>query len=72
MLQGLLLSLALYYLPPSTVHTINSSSPIVVYVVDYLRNGTQVSQKQVFGILIGFLSIIITVNSNYIMHNLGY
>lgn len=72
LLQGLAISLALYYLPPSTVHTINSSGPVMVFLMDYFRNGTSVSQRQLIGIVIGFLSILITVNSNYIMHSLGY
>lgn len=70
--QGICLSMSLYYLSPSTVHTINSSGPVLVFVIDYLRNGITVTRKQLYGIIVGFLSILITINSKLIMKSLGY
>lgn len=64
--------MSLYYLSPSTVYTINSSGPVLVFLVDYLRNGAKVTGKQLSGIIIGFMSILITINSNLIMKMLGY
>ena len=63
-LQGIAMALGLYYLPPPTVHTINASGPVLVYIVDYFRNGTHVVRKQIFGIMLGFIGIMMTINSD--------
>lgn len=71
-LYCLALSFSMPYLSPPIVHTLASSGPIMVFVLDYFINGVSISKKQLGGILLTFLGLASTVNSNYILHVLGF
>jgi drug/metabolite transporter (DMT)-like permease len=66
-IHGLMISIALYYLPPPIVHTINASGPIIVFVIDYFRNGTAVVYLQLLGIFIATLGLLLTINAVMIL-----
>jgi drug/metabolite transporter (DMT)-like permease len=71
-LHGFMLALALTYLPPPVVHTINASGPVMVFIVDYFRNGIAVGLRQLVGIFIACIGLVITINAAMIMQWMGY
>lgn len=44
-MQGMATALGLRHLSPPVVHTISNSGPIIVYVMDYFRNGRKVGTR---------------------------
>jgi drug/metabolite transporter (DMT)-like permease len=70
-IQGLSLSLGLKYLSEPIVHTISNSGPIIVYVMDYFRNGRKVGTRELWGIIISSIGIVVTVNASLILYWLG-
>lgn len=70
-MQGLALALGLKYLSPPIVHTISNSGPIIVYVMDYFRNGRNVTTRELWGIIISSIGILATVNASLILSWLG-
>ena len=60
------MALSLYFLSAPIVHTIGASGAIIVFIIDYFRNGVHVSTKQLVGICIGSVGIVATVNSGLI------
>lgn len=71
-LHGIIISLSLYYLPSPIVHTINSCGPLIVFVLDYIRNGTAVTNKQIVGIFISAIGLLITINAALILSWIGW
>jgi drug/metabolite transporter (DMT)-like permease len=65
--QGLVYTLSNFYLPLPIVSTINSTGPIFVFILDYYINGTTIVRSQVYGILIGMVGVIFTVNGGLIL-----
>ena len=62
-----IISLAQYILPLPAVHTINSSGPIFVFVVDYFVNGVKINSKQAVGVGVGLVGVILAGNGRVIM-----
>lgn len=63
--------LGLHYLTSPVVHTIANSGPIIVFVMDYFRNGRTVTRVQFYGIIVTSLGLLITVNGSIILYMLG-
>lgn len=63
---------AFYYLPPSLVYTITNIGPIIVFVIDYFKNGISVTPRQIAGVAVAAVGLIVAVNSLVIMDWLGY
>lgn len=70
--QQIIMGYAFYYLPPSLVHTITNIGPILVFVIDYFKNHVSVSKRQIMGVFVSSVGLIVAVNSLIIMHYLGY
>ena len=70
--QQVITSYGFKYLQPSIVYTIANIGPIIVFVMDYVKNNTTVTSRQQAGIAISCMGLIITVNSLIIMSWLGY
>jgi len=46
------------------VHTIYSSGPILVNVLDYLINGAKLTNKQIAGVVVAFFGVMMIANGN--------
>ena len=54
-------------MPLSIVHTINGSGPIFVFIIDYSLNGVRVNGKQVVGLVVGIIGLVLTINGGMLM-----
>jgi drug/metabolite transporter (DMT)-like permease len=66
-LQGLIYTLSNFYLSLPIVSTINSTGPIFVFILDYYINGTTIGRSQFYGIIIGMIGVIFTVNGGLML-----
>ena len=64
---AIIAGIAQFYMPLSVVHTVCGSGPIFVFILDYYLNGVGVSKKQVVGIALGVVGLVLTVNGSFIM-----
>lgn len=62
-IQQLLISYCLRYLQSSMVYTICNTGPIMVFIMDYFKNNTLVKPRQIAGIVVSSLGLLIAVNS---------
>jgi drug/metabolite transporter (DMT)-like permease len=60
------ISLAQFILPLPIVHTINSSGVIFVFMIDYFINGIQINKRQVIGITVGLIGVLVVGNQRYL------
>lgn len=63
-IQSFAISLSLLYIPQSNVHTIVNCGPLCIFVVDYFMNHSTISRRQLVGLIVSFIGIILTVNMN--------
>ena len=66
-MNGWVAGFAQFYLPISIVHTLSAGGPIFIFLIDYYLNGVGVSKKQVVGIALGVVGLVLTVNGSFIM-----
>ena len=52
-----------FVLPMPIVHTINASGVVFTFITDYIMNGVKINMKQVIGIIIAIIGLLITVNN---------
>ncbi len=69
--NALAMGLAYYYLPQPVLQTINSLGPINVLIMDYYLNGVTVTRTQFYGILLGFVGAVITINGQLLTEMLN-
>jgi drug/metabolite transporter (DMT)-like permease len=67
-LQTMILAISLKYLQAPTVHTISNSGPILVLVLDHFINKVQISQRQILGIIITIIGLLLTVNFHLLLY----
>ncbi len=65
-IYGGVISLAQFILPLPIVHTINSSEVIFVFMIDYFINGIQINKRQVIGITVGLIGVLVVGNQRYL------
>jgi drug/metabolite transporter (DMT)-like permease len=65
--QQLLHTYMFYVLSFSLIGTLIVAGPLFVFIIDYLMNSVTVNRKQVIGIILGVLGVIITINGDAIM-----
>ena len=66
--QGWSIALSHFYVPIPIVHTLTGSGPIFVFIVDYYKNGVKINRKQIVGIILGLVGVILIVNGRIIIH----
>ena len=64
---GWVIALSQFYLPLPIVHTISGAGPIFIFIIDYYINRIKINKKQLIGIVIGVLGLVLTVNGRIIM-----
>ena len=62
------LALSQFYLPLPIVHTISGTGSIFVFLVDYFLNGVAITPKQLVGVVVGFMGLVLTVNGRLLIH----
>lgn len=65
--QGLCYAGAQFYLPLPIAITINNTSPLFVFIFDYLINGVTINLNQFFGILLSIVGVVLAVFGPYFM-----
>lgn len=55
------------YLPLPIVHTIGCSSIAVIYVIDYVINGTKVTKVGLIGVILALIGVVLMANNRFIM-----
>jgi drug/metabolite transporter (DMT)-like permease len=53
-----------FYIPLTVVHTIYSSGPLLVNLLDYVINGAKLTKKQIIGAVVAFLGVLMIANGN--------
>ena len=61
-LTSLTFGIAQYILPLSIIHTLNSSTILFIYLFDYFINKITINIKQIVGIIIGMIGVILVSN----------
>jgi drug/metabolite transporter (DMT)-like permease len=56
------LTSAPFFLPFPIVFTLNSSSVLFVFILDYFIFKVEINKQQVIGVIFGFLGVLLTVN----------
>ena len=59
---GFVFAQCFFYLPINLVHTISSSGPVFVLLIDYFLYNIQISKKQSFGVVISSIGMLLAVN----------
>jgi drug/metabolite transporter (DMT)-like permease len=65
-IQAFGMTICVLYLPLPIVYTISNAGPVIVYVIDYLINHTTITRKQLLGIMVSCIGIILAINSHMI------
>lgn len=53
----------MYFVVPSPIiNVISLTGPLFVFILDYYLNGVAINSKQLYGIIIGFSGVLLTVN----------
>lgn len=60
-------TVAQFYLPLPIAITINSISPIFVYIYDYYLYGVTINKLQMIFLIISIIGVAITANSSYLI-----
>ena len=63
---SIVISLAQFILPLPIVHTINSSTLIFVFIIDYFVNGVKINFQQTLGVCVGLVGVLVAGNSKII------
>jgi drug/metabolite transporter (DMT)-like permease len=71
-IQAIVIALSLHYLTSPITHTISNSGPIVVFVMDYFRNGKTITKRELYGIIVTTVGLLATVNASLLMYWMGF
>jgi drug/metabolite transporter (DMT)-like permease len=71
LLQAFGMAFVQFYLPLSIIHTIGSTGPIYVCVYQYFIEGKKLNVKQVTGMTLAILGILLTTNGRLLSHLLN-
>lgn len=66
-IQGLVFIWVQFYLPQPIVHTLASSGTMFIFFLDYFINGITITKKQLYGVMVGVVGVLFTVNGEFIM-----
>lgn len=66
-IQGLVFTVLQFILTQPIINTINSTGPLFIFLLDYKINGITINQKQVYGVILGVIGVLLTINGEYII-----
>lgn len=58
---------SLFVLPFPIVFTLNSSCVLFVFVLDYYLFQVEINRKQIQGVVLGFLGVLLTINGEFLV-----
>ena len=64
--EGLAYAAIQFYMPLPICITLNSISPIFIYLYDYFLYGITINKKQIIFLIISLLGVIFTANGQYL------
>ena len=69
--QNTMFTLAQFYLSQPIVQTMNTSSILFIFILDYFLNGVTLTKKQFYGVIFGILGVLLTVNGDLIISTIN-
>ena len=63
---GFVFAQSFFYLPINLVHTLSTSGPVYVLLIDYFLYKIEISRKQVIGVIIAVIGMALAVNGDLI------
>ena len=70
-IQNTMFTLAQFYLSQPIVQTMNTSSILFIFILDYFLNGVTLTKKQFYGVIFGILGVLLTVNGDLIISTIN-
>ncbi len=66
-LQGVVYAIIQFYLTQPIIQTLNSTGTLFIFLLDYKINGVTITRKQFYGVVLGILGVLLTVNGEIII-----
>jgi drug/metabolite transporter (DMT)-like permease len=63
---GIYFAQSFFYLPVNIAHTLSCTGPIFVLFLDYAFNKIEISKRQAYGVVLGFIGVVFVVNGHLI------
>jgi hypothetical protein len=60
--QGFVYTFIQFYLTQPIIQTLSCSGPLFIFLLDYKINGITITQKQLYGIILATVGVLLTVN----------
>ena len=70
-IQNIMYTLSQFYLTQPIVQTLNTSAIMFIFIWDYFLNSVTVTRKQLYGIILGILGVLLTVNGESIISKIN-
>lgn len=65
--QGLVYTFIQFYLTQPIIQTLSCTGPLFIFLLDYQINGVTITQKQLYGVILGIAGVLLTVNGELII-----
>ena len=56
-----------FILPLPIVHTVACSGTLMIFIIDYLKNGVVINKYQIIGVGVGLVGVLLSTNGGLIM-----
>lgn len=66
-IQGLVFAEVQFYLSLPIANTLNATSPLFVFIIDYYINGVTINRRQLLGIMLSAIGVVLTINGAQLM-----
>lgn len=60
-----------FVLPLPIIHTISCGGTLLIFILDYFKNGVTINRRQALGIFFGIFGVVVTSNSSLIMKKIN-
>lgn len=65
--QSIIFTVAQFYLTQPIIHTINTTGALFIFILDYKINHVTITRKQFYGVMLGVLGVLLTINGELII-----
>ncbi len=66
-IQGIVYAVIQFYLTQPIIQTLSCTGPLFIFLLDYQINGTTITRKQFYGVTLGIVGVLLTVNGEFII-----
>lgn len=70
-IHGFVFASTQFVLPLPVIHTISCAGPLLIFIIDYFKNGVTINRRQALGIFVGMVGVVLTSNSSLIMKEIN-